>query len=337
VIRRVLAVVKARNLEFLRDRSSLAWNVAMPFLLVIGLALAFAGGERPDYQVGVYGAGVDSRLHPFLGMRHVRFFPVSELDAAIEQVNRHQLDMLLDLDSDPGRYWINDLSGKGYILERLLLASDGPVLGRMAVAGAEIRYVDWVVPGVLGMNMMFSALFGVGYVVVRYRKSGYLKRLHATPLTAFEFLSGQVLSRLVLILGINTMVFAATNLILGFRMEGSYLTLFVVGLLGAICMISLGLVVAARVDSEELAGGMLNLLIWPMMLVSGVWFSLEGGHPLLRQVAQLSPLTHLLEAARAVMLDGAGLARIGHNLLVLLGMSVVFLGIGARAFRWVPK
>ena len=93
------------------------------------------------------------------------------------------------------RYWVNTSSPKGYIVEKLLLAADRDAQ-RQPVTGDAVRYVDWLFPGILGMNMMFSCLFGVGYVVLRYRKTGFLKRLHATPLSAFEFLSAQVLSRL---------------------------------------------------------------------------------------------------------------------------------------------
>jgi ABC-type multidrug transport system permease subunit len=184
--------------------------------------------------------------------------------------------------------------------------------------------------------MMFSALFGVGYVIVRYRKSGYLKRLHATPLSALEFLLAQVLSRLILIMVISTGVFLATNALLDFPMEGSYLDLFLVATLGTISMIALGLSIAARVTSEELAGGLLNLVSWPMMLVSGVWFSLDGAHPWVQKLAQFFPLTHILDGARGIMLDGRSLPDISYNLGALLLMGIVFLTAGAGLFRWAP-
>src|SRR6202040_1679600 len=104
------------------------------------------------------------------------------------------------------RYWVNTDSPKGYITERLLLAS-ATGAQRQPVTGAAVRYVDWLFPGILGMNMLFICLFGVGYVVLRYRKSGFLKRLHATPLTAFEFLSAQVLSRLGLLLFVTAILY----------------------------------------------------------------------------------------------------------------------------------
>ena len=239
---------------------------------------------------------------------------------------------------DPVRYWVNPDSPRGYFAERVLLQSAGQdAIVRQSIVGEEIRYVDWVLPGILGMNMMFSCLFGVGYVVVRYRKNGFLKRLRATPLRPLEFIVAQVLSRLVLILLITAVVYAGTHLMLHTRMEGSYFTLFVVALAGAASLVSLGLLFAARVTSEELAGGLLNMVTWPMMILSGVWFSLEGANALVQGLARVFPLTHLLDAARAVMLDGAGLRDVMPEVLTLAVMSIVFLAVGAWIFRWTPR
>jgi len=189
-------------------------------------------------------------------------------------------------------------------------------------------------PGLLGLNMMFSCFFGIGYVIVRYRKSGYLKRLNATPLTAFEFLSAQLVSRLTLTMIITVGVFAGTTAFLHFRMEGSYLDLFVVTLLAAGSMIAMGLIVAARVTSEEFANCVLNLLSWPMLVLSGVFFSIDGAPWPVQVAADLFPLTHLLKAARAIMLEGATLADVGYNVSAMALMGALFLGLGTRMFRW---
>lgn len=326
-----LAVLRARNREFLRDRSSLAWNILLPVLAVAAFAVVFSGAHTALYKVGVVGGGAhhDSA---FLNTDYVQFIPLSDLPAAIVKVERHQIDLLFD--PAAGRYWINDTSPKGYILERVLRGSDGAGLQKQTVSGREIRYVDWVAPGVLAINMMFSALFGVGYVIVRYRKSRVLRRLKATPLTPLEFLSAQVLSRLWLIVGIISLVFAGTNYFIGFSMFGSYLNLFIVLVLGAACLISLGLLIAARTASEELAGGLLNVASWPMMMLSGAWFSLEGSPGWVQKLAQIFPLTHVIDAARAIMIDGAGLAGIAGHLLILATMTAVFLALGALLFRW---
>jgi ABC-type multidrug transport system permease subunit len=139
---------------------------------------------------------------------------------------------------------------------------------------------------------------------------------------------------MVLIMIITSFVYTGTHLLLDTRMEGSYFTLFLVGLVGAISMVSLGLIVSARVTSEELAGGLLNLINWPMMMLSGVWFSLEGAGETMRSISRVFPLTHVLESARAVILDGATFSNVAPSLAALVIMSAVFLGIGAAIFRW---
>ncbi len=335
---RIYAIFTARNREFLRDRGTLAWNIVLPVVLMLGLAFAFSGDGRDQYTVGVLQAEqeIDTAQHPFLETRFVEFVAIADEELAMRKVERHQFDLLVDFEG-AGRYWINPDSPKGYFAERLLLQADGTIFSqitRAQITGDPIRYVDWVLPGILGMNMMFSCLFGVGYVVVRYRKNGFLKRLRATPLRPVEFIIAQIGSRMVLIMVITIFVYTGTHLLLDTRMDGNYLTLLLIAAIGAVSMVSLGLLVAARVTSEELAGGLLNIINWPMMLLSGVWFSLEGAGDLIQQAAKIFPLTHILDSARAVMLDGATIIDVLPSLLVLTAMSVVFLGLGARFFRW---
>jgi ABC transporter DrrB family efflux protein len=331
-MRRLLSVFHARNLEFLRDRGTLLFTLLLPIMLVIGMGFVFGGPQRPIFKVGVLGPHADSRAHPFLAERYVQFVPLAERSEALRKLTHQQLDLLIDYGAGT-RYWVNTDAPKGYVVEKLLLAAE-PGAQRQPVSGAALRYIDWLFPGILGMNMMFSCLFGVGYVVLRYRKSGFLKRLHATPLTAFEFLSAQVLSRLALILFVTVVLYAGIGTIIGFHSAGSVPLLLLLALAGALSMIALGLTIAARFSSEELVGGLLNLLTWPMMLLSGIWFSLEGSPRWVQWVAHVFPLTHLLDAARAVMLDGAGLAQIAPNLLYLAGTTLVFLAFGAWSFRW---
>ncbi len=341
--RRFYAVLVARNREFIRDRSALAWNILLPVFIVGGFAFAFSDDAPDQFKVGVLGDATQWQAaqtgQPFFRTRYIQFIPVADTDAAritaLTKVERHQLDMLFELKNN--RYWINRESAKSYILERVLNTAEpapAPKYQRNTVNGRKIRYVDWLIPGVLGMNIMFSALFGVGYVIVRYRKNGVLKRLHATPLSAFEFLSAQVISRLWLIMSITVAVYLGADLFIDFTMHGAYGTLLLVAILGAISMISLGLVVAARIASEELAGGILNFISWPMMFLSGVWFSLEGLHPTVQTLALAFPLTHVTQAARAVMIDGASLWEIAPELITLSLMSLLFLALGARYFHW---
>lgn len=331
--KRFLTLLSARNKEFLRDRSSLSWNILMPVLVVAGFAFAFNSDFVEQYKVGIVDTQpVPDAVNEFKKTRYIEFIPVHDIERAKVKVQRHQLDMLID--PQTRRYWINTESPNGYLVEKIMLAATDGTLTKEILSGKEIRYVDWVIPGILSMNMMFSALLGVGFVIVRYRKNGMLKRLKATPVTAFEYLSAQIVSRLILIMGITVFVFYGTNFFIDYAMFGSHLSLFLVFALGAISMISLGLIIAARITSEETAGGLVNLASWPMMFLSGVWFSLEGTNPLMQQLAEFLPLTHVTAAARAIMIDGAGLLDVSYHIIILVVQSLIFLIIGALAFKW---
>ncbi len=309
----------------------------MPLLIIAGFALIFSGDFADQYKVGIIQTSdaqqqYTENISSFLQTRYIEFIDVTDKESAKVKVQRHQLDMLID--PAISAYWINNESPNGYLVEKVMLATIPQPLQKQTVSGREIRYVDWVIPGILAMNMMFSALFGVGYVIVRYRKNGMLKRLKATPVTAFEYLSAQIVSRLILIMIITVFIFYGTNLFLSYAMYGSHLSLFLVFALGAVSMISLGLVVAARITSEETAGGLLNLISWPMMFLSGVWFSLEGTNPIMQQLAEIFPLTHVTAAARSIMIDGASLLDVSYHLVILTLQSILFLCIGAFTFRW---
>jgi ABC-2 type transport system permease protein len=332
VIKRLAAVWHARNLEFVRDRRTMIFSLLMPIALVVGMSFIFGGKERPFFKVGVIATVIDKQAHPFLAERYVEFVPIADQATGLHKVTHQQIDLLLDLHGAP-RYWVNTDSPKGYIVEKLLLASAAGAQ-REPVTGAAVRYVDYLFPGILGMNMMFSCLFGVGYVVLRYRKSGFLKRLHATPLTAFEFLTAQVFSRLVLILFVTSVLYVGIGTLIHFQRSGNGLLVILIGLLGALSMVAMGLTVAARFSSEEVVGGLLNMLTWPMMLLSGVWYSLEGSPQWVQWIASVFPLTHILNAARAVMIDGAGLPEISSDLIYLAVTALVFLALGAWSFKW---
>jgi len=337
MLHRIYAIFQARNREFMRDRGTLAWNLILPIALMFGLSFAFSN-DRDAYTVGVLQESqeIDPVENAFLATNYINFVAYDDLELALRKIERHQLDLLVAFGDDP-KYWVNPDSPKGYFAEIALLHAGSNLedsIQKQQITGEAVSYADWLLPGILGMNMMFSCLFGVGYVVVRYRKNGFLKRLRATPLTSLEFIIAQVASRMVLTMLITCFIYMGTHLILGTRMDGNYFTLFLIALVGAISLVSLGLVVSARVTSEELAGGLLNLINWPMMMLSGVWFSLEGAPEAVRMAANIFPLTHVLNAARAVMLDGATLVDVAPSLLALTAISIVFFALGAKVFRW---
>jgi ABC-type multidrug transport system permease subunit len=328
------AMVKARTMEFVRDKGSFYWNLFFPIILVLGFAFAFSGPGDSLFKVGVLGPGDPSLA--FLKTPQTQFitYDASEPPASVlNKLRQHKIDAVVDTAAKV--YWINDQGKNSKILELLMTKQEGAAkYTRQWVSGTPIRYVDWLVPGVIALNVMFSCLWGVGYVIVRYRKNGVLKRLKATPVSALSFVSAQGLSRFLIVLATSIVVYEGTNLFLKFKMEGSYFDLLFLTALGILSMVALGLAFASRFRNEEMANGLLNLILFPMMIFSGVFFSLEGTPPLLQIVAQIFPLTHFIQGARAIMLDGAGLAQIGPEVLFLGLFTAACLAIAAWLFKW---
>jgi ABC-2 type transport system permease protein len=345
-MRKIWVMFLARNREFFRDRSAFGWNFLFPFLIVVGFGIIFGGKDQAQYKVGLVPWNAEtlalSKVHIPEGFRHTRylqFIGFASLDEGQQRLKHHKIDFLLHVGGPPYRYWVSQSSPNGYVTEKMFLASlaggqTAPLAQKENIQGEPIRYIDWLFPGILGMNMMFSSLWGVGYVVVRYRKNGVLKRLQATPLTAFEYLCAQMLSRIFLLMFSLVIVWIGCDFIFHFRVHGSYLVLFLVFFVGGLCLCALGLILAARGTSEEFTSGVLNFISWPMMFLSEVWFSLEGAPHWVQVVAQAFPLTHLLVAARKVINDGAGLSAVAPQLGILAAMTLGALLIAACLFSW---
>ena len=333
-IRVTSALFMARSKEFYRDRGTLIWAFIFPVCIIAAIGFAFSSDEQGIFRTGVVNpAGDLSQAAKYLAAPWVKRIEYPDRGQALDRMRYHQLDLLLD-GSEPGVYWINDLSVQSRTAEKLLLADTGGTMERRTVSGRRVRYVDWVIPGVLGMNIMFGSLFGIGYIIVRYRKNGVLKRLQVTPVTRLQFVTAQVLSRLVIMLASAAAVYIGCDLFLDFVMLGSYLDLFLITTLGSFSMIALALIVACRTASEELANGLLNLLTFPMMLLSEVWFSMDEAPPWLTVLSDCLPLTHMVQGARAIMIEGAGLGAISRHVWILGFMSIVFLVVAATLFRW---
>jgi len=343
---RIWIMFRARNKEFFRDKAAFGWNFAFPFLIIIGFGIIFSGDNFQRYKIGLF--PLEGETVTFensnipLSLQNdpaVRFVAVSTLAEGIEKIRHHKIDLLVSVDGEDHAYWVNDASPSGHITGQLyraaLSGSDDIAAVRHTVDGTQARYIDWFFPGLMAMNMMFSALWGVGYVVVRYRKNGALKRLMATPLTAFEYLSAQMLSRVFLLMFTFVVVWFGSDLIFDFRMQGSLILFFFTFFLGGLSLCSIGLCLAARGTSEEFTSGALNFISWPMMFLSEVWFSLEGAPYWVQQLSWFFPLTHLLKASRKVMNDGAGLVDIQLECGLMIVTTMLFLILAARIFSWV--
>ena len=243
-LQRMWALLVARNAEFFRDRAAFGWNFAFPFLIIVGFGILFNGREFKQFEVGIFPSGTAQSqslggLLPeaFRHDRHIVLIPLADRREGEDLLNRHRIDLLIDLQSPAHTYWVNPSSPDGSLAERIYLASfmaDRHVPEKRLAQGRQIRYIDWLMPGILAMNMMFSALWGVGYVIVRYRKNGALKRLRATPLTALEFLTAQMLSRIFLLLFTLCTVWIGADLLFDFHVHGSLALLLMIFTLGGL-------------------------------------------------------------------------------------------------------
>lgn len=332
-MKEILALWMARNREYYRDKGSLFWSfVATPFIVIV-LAIAFSSESQEIFRAGQLTSEHSPRSTLFTEEPSITLIEYSHLGDALRRVQFHQLDILITTDL-PARYWVNPTSSKGRLLEKLLLSDSTELWQRNEVTGQPIRYIDWVIPGILAMNMMFSGLWGIGYVIVRYRKNGVLKRLQATPLRAWQFLVSQAFSRLFIMLTVTVLVFIVCDMFLDFMMLGSHLLLLLVAIIGNLSIISISLLMASRTESEELGNGLLNLISFPMLLLSELWFSLDNAPQWLQDASLTLPLTHIVKAARNVMLEGATFTDIAPQLGILVAMTLVFITFAGLLFRW---
>lgn len=305
----------------------------MPFLIVLGLSFVFSKDHKDTFEIAL----IETPQHTlknniFFRWDQLHFIAMEQLEAE-EKLAKHKVDMAVRLD-DRLNYWINSTSKDGQLLERLLKAESKAPIVRNTITLSEVAYIDWVLPGILGMNIMFNCLWGVGFIIVKYRDNGFLKRLKATPLKAYEYLLAQVLARYLIGFVVTAIVFIGSKIAIDFQMKGSYFDLFIVYTAGITSLISLGMLVACRTVSKEFADGFLNALSWPMMMLSGVWFSLEGANPILIQLSNLLPLTHLVDASRAIMTEGASLSEVMPNIYFMIFFSAVVLTISSYFFKW---
>jgi ABC-2 type transport system permease protein len=329
-MKRFLSVFFARNLEFFRDTSTFFWNLLFPIFMIFGFAFAFSGNNTTSYKIGLLGH--TEKKYDFFQYRYIQFIQYEDAAVSMKKLTHHQIDMIIDLDKNT--YYINNENPNGYLAEKVLLSDRQEAFNKETVTGQRIRSIDWFVPGALGMNIMFGCLMGVGFVIIRYRKNGVLKRFKATPLHAYEFIIAQLFSRFFIVAFMSAVIYIGTNIFLHFKMEGSYLDLVLITSIAILCHISLGLLFSTRIKSEEFGGGLINIIIWPMMFLSGIFFSLEGTPKIMQTASKIFPITHFIEGARKIMLDGAGLTGIADNLIVLTGATILFLVLSAFLFKW---
>ena len=199
---------------------------------------------------------------------------------------------------------------------------------------AGSRYIDFLIPGLLGMNLMGGGLFGVGFVLVDMRVKKLLKRFLATPLRHGDFLLSVMLSRLLFMLPEILALLLFSHFLFGVTVRGSYGELALLVLLGGFCFAGIGLLVASRATTLETASGLMNLLMLPMYVLSGVFFSADRFPEAMQPLVRALPLTALNDALRGVMLEGESLVELSRPCLTLVLWGVLSFAVALRIFRW---
>ena len=272
-------MLKARNMEFIRNREDFYWNLLLPVILIAGFSYIFSGNQKTSFSIGLIGNLPDRNIS-ILQMESVNYvdYNLPENPSAkqkiLDKVRFHQIDILIDFEQK--EYYLNDQSPNAEILRGLIQLSQyrsSLELNEKQVSGKAVRYVDWIVPGIIGMNMVFSCHFGIGHSIVRYRKNGVLKRLKATPISSFGFINAQMSSRFIIVFITSIVVFAGTNLFINFMVLGSYLNLLLLNAITILCMNSFGLLIASQLKSEELLTGIVDAVEFITIMLSGVFFS----------------------------------------------------------------
>jgi len=196
------------------------------------------------------------------------------------------------------------------------------------------RYVDWLVPGLLGMQLLSGSLWGIAFVIVQNRQRKLLKRLVATPMHRSDYLLSFAVSRLLWVLLETAILLAFAHFAFGVPIRGSLAAIFVLATLGAASFAGLGLLCSARPENTESVNGLVNLASLPMFILSGVFFSADRFPDFLQKAIRFLPLTALNDALRAVINDGASLFTLPLEVAVLLVWGAVTYAIALKIFRW---
>jgi len=332
-----LTLVRFR--EFWREPEAVFWVFVFPILLAAGLGIAFE--SRPAERLRI--AAADGALAEMLAAEPSLAVEVMT-PAAAEQALRRGRILLYATADGAGRLRLRYDDGIAEARTAHLLAARAaqraagapePVaVAEEAVREPGSRYIDFLIPGLLGLNLMGSGMWGIGFAIVDARRKKLLKRLLASPMSRTEYLLSFLLSRLVLLL---VEVFALLGFgawVFGVPVRGALWELLLVCVLASLAFTSLGLLIASRARTIEAASGLMNFVMLPMWVFSGVFFSSERFPDAMQPLIRLLPLTAVNEALRRNILEGAPLASLGPQTAIIGAWLVISFLTALRLFRW---
>jgi len=348
-----------RFLEFLREPEALFWVFIFPVLLAAGLGLAFR--NRPPDVLKI--AAVTPHLAAALKQEKLLDVQWLSVAAAERALREGKVALVATPDprilrgdvsglsgETPGAvhelvgvvYEYDDTNPEGRTARMLADRAIQRAAGRVDVVESNdrmlrepgSRYIDFLIPGLLGMNLMGGSIWGLGFTIVDARRKKLIKRLVATPMPRHYYLLSFALSRLIMLVLEVVVLLGFGALVFHVPVRGSLADMGVLCVLGALSFGAVGLLIASRVQTIEAANGLMNLVMLPMWIVSGVFFSAQRFPDLLQPVIKVLPLTAIIDALRANMLQGAGFAQLAPQMAILGCWMVVCFTLALRIFRW---
>ncbi len=335
-------LTRVRVVLFLREPEAIFWVFVFPLVLAAVLGFAFrSGGVEPSRVAVVGGPGVKQLMEAFELDEHLEVDLYEDRTEAFAKLRTAAVDGMIEPGDPPRMTFDPDrpeaATARLRVLRALALAADpdaDPPLELEPITETGSRYIDFLFPGLLGMNLMGTGMWGVGFAIADVRRRKFLKRLLVTPMRRSSFFLSFIFSRMVFLVMEIAVLAGFGRWILGVPFRGDLLSFSVVCVMGGVTFAGLGILVASRVRTIEGVSGLMNLVMMPMWLGSGVFFSYERFPDALHPVLRLLPLTGLNDALRGIMLDGESLLQQGPELALLAGWCVVVFGVALKIFRW---
>ncbi len=339
----LLQLIMARVRQFFREPEAIFWTYGFPLLMVVGLGIAFKNKPADVFDVTVV-AGADGGPAASALSADQRFkVQVAPAEQAYDRLRRNRTPLVVAMLPDGScEYHYDDSNPDSRMtravvddaLQRAAGRRDVLAVHDHTVAAPGSRYIDFLVPGLIGMNLMGGGMWGIGFVLVDMRVRNLLKRLLATPMRRSHFLLSMVGSRALFFFPEMAVLILFSVLFFDVPVRGHPLALVVVALCGTLAFAGLGLLTASRAQRIESISGLMNLVMLPMWLMSGIFFSSDRFPDALQPFIKALPLTQLINALREIMLEGAGLG----SQLVPLGVLTLWGGVSfvlaLRWFRW---
>ncbi|MEX1042448.1 MAG: ABC transporter permease [Pirellulaceae bacterium] len=334
-------LILCRLREFYREPEAVFWVYGFPILMTVALGIAFRDQPQQSFRVDVIGPQAEATAAALSDERFV--VALNEAGIAKERLRTGRIDLVVTAESEKTYDYLYIPTRPESQLARnevdLVLQTAAGRVDAADVTSTELkspggRYIDFLVPGLLGMGLMGGGLWGVGFVTVDMRIRKLLKRFLATPMRKSDFLLSLMISRLLFMIPEVLLLLVFAWFAFGVGIAGSPVTVVFFILLGAVSFAGLGLLIACRAKTLETVSGLMNLVMLPMWVLSGIFFSRERFPEFLQPVIRLLPLTALNDALRGVMLEGAGLMSLGHETITLALWGVVSFVLALKFFRW---